>query len=281
MTARRIAASLALCLALPAAAGTLEDIRSRGAIRLGFSETKAPFSFKAPNDGQPAGFSVEMCRRVAAAVAERLAPASLRVEWVALDPESRLAAVRDRKVDIECGTTTHTLARRKLVDFSLPIYADAATVMARTAVAVNLREMNGRRVAVAENTTTLRALERVAAAGTVKPVIVKTKTLAEAFAMLKDGKVDAIGGDRTALVGTYLLGGGGDGFTVFAENLSYEPYALALRRGDADFRLLVDETLAAIYRSDEIGKIYQAWLLPLGKPSEGLAAVYAISALPE
>ena len=273
--------AFAAVAAAPAAAGTLDDIRQRGAIRLGYSETKAPFSFKAKDDGRPAGFSVELCRRVAVEVVRSLALPSTKVEWVPLDPDSRLEAVARGKVDIECGTTTATLSRRRLVDFSLPIFADSATLLGRSEAAITVPELQGKRIAVAEATTTVGALERGLAARSVKAEVVRTKTLADAFSLLKAGKVDAIAGDRTALVGTYLLGGGGEGFSVFAENLSYEPYALALRRGDADFRLLVDGVLAGLYRSGEIDAIQAAWLSPLGKPTEAVQILYLLNAVPE
>jgi ABC-type amino acid transport substrate-binding protein len=153
--------------------------------------------------------------------------------------------------------------------------------MGRAQVARNMRELNGRRVAVAAGTTTVRALESGAARARVMPEVVLTRTLAEAFELLKAGKVDAIAGDRTALVGTYLLGGSGEGLTVFAEDLSYEPYALALRRGDEDFRLLVDSVLADLYRTGEIEKVYAQWLGPLGVPGQALLAIFMLNALPE
>ncbi|MBP6317422.1 MAG: amino acid ABC transporter substrate-binding protein, partial [Rubrivivax sp.] len=67
----------ALCAAPLVQAGTLDDIRKRGAMRLGYAESKAPFSFNAKDDGQPAGFSVELCKRVAAAAMRSLGVPSL------------------------------------------------------------------------------------------------------------------------------------------------------------------------------------------------------------
>lgn len=265
----------------PAHAGTLEDIGKRGAIRLGYSETKAPFSFKAKDDGQPAGFAVELCKRVALAAVQALRVPSVKLEWVALDPSTRIDAVADGKVDIECSTTTPTLSRRERVDFSIPFFADAATLMGRSDKAIAIPELRGRRIAVAENTTTVAALERGLRARQVGAEIVKARTLAQAFGMLKAGEVDAIAGDRTALVGTFLIGGGGEGFSVFAEDLSYEPYSLVVRKGDDRFRLLVDSVLARLYRSDDIDALYAQWLLPLGKPSPALVALYLLNAMPE
>ena len=273
-----LAASIALP---PAHAGTLEDIGKRGAIRLGYSETKAPFSFKAKDDGQPAGFAVELCKRVALAAVQALRVPSVKLEWVALDPSTRIDAVADGKVAIECTTTTPTLSRRERVDFSIPFFADAATLMGRSDKAIAIPELRGRRIAVAENTTTVAALERGLRARQVGAEIVKARTLAQAFGMLKAGEVDAIAGDRTALVGTFLIGGGGEGFSVFAEDLSYEPYSLVVRKGDDRFRLLVDSVLARLYRSDDIDALYAQWLLPLGKPSPALVALYLLNAMPE
>lgn len=262
-------------------AGTLDDIRERGSIRLGYSETKAPFSFKAKDDGQPAGYSVELCKRVAVSVLKSQGLPALKVEWVPLDPSSRLEAVLMQRVDIECGTTTATLSRRREVDFSLPIFADASTLLGRASVARSLPGLAGKRIAVAEQTTTEQALQRALSAVRVPAEVVRTRTLAEGFELLKAGRVDAVAGDRTTLVGTFLLKGQADGLVLFDEALSYEPYALALRRGDAAFRLVVDTALAEVFRSGEIEAVVNRWLSPLGTLSPAVRALFQLNALPE
>ncbi|MFZ3322364.1 MAG: amino acid ABC transporter substrate-binding protein [Usitatibacter sp.] len=275
-----VATSLAasLLLASSAIAQTLADAKKRGALRLGYSETSAPFAFKG-KDGAVVGYSVELCKRIAAAVANAGGPA--KVEWVALTPATRLTAVAKGDVDIECGTTTITMSRREKVDFSLPIFVDAATVLARKTSATTLSELQGKKVAVAEGTTTVAALETGLAKRFVKAEIVMTKTVSEGFELLKAGKVDALASDRTALVGTFLQGGGAEGLIVFAEDLSYEPYALVLRKGDSEFRLAVDRVLASLYRSGQIEEIYGQWLAPLGKPGLPLISMYLLNSYPE
>ena len=265
--------------AFAAQADTLADVKKRGALRIGYSETSVPFSFK-NNEGQPSGYSVELCQRIATAIASKMG-AAVKVDWVPLDPGARLDAVAGGKVDLECGTTTVTLARREKVDFSMPIFVDAATVMARGAAAKTLAELQGKKVAVAEGTTTLPAVERALNKRFIKADIVKTKSVAEGFEMLKAGKVDALASDRTKLVGSFLQGGGAEGLGVFAEDLSYEPYAIVMRKGDAELRLLVDRVLAQIYRSGEIEGVYGRWLGPLGAPSLGLVGMYMLNSLPE
>ena len=277
---RSFAAAAALvCLAFTAQAQTLADVKKRGALRIGYSETSVPFSFK-DKDGQPAGYSVELCKRIATAIATK-AGTPVKVEWVSLTPATRLDAVATGKVDMECSTTTVTLARREKVDFSLPIFVDAATVMARGTSAKALSDLQGKKIAVADGTTTLAALESGLAKRFIKAEVVKTKTVAEGFDLLKEGKVDGLASDRTALVGTFLRGGGAEGLGVIGEDLSYEPYAIVLKKGDADMRLMVDRTLAQIYRTGEIESVYTRWLGPLGAPSVGLMGMYLLNSLPE
>lgn len=272
------AAAAGLLLAGAAHGQTLSDIKKRGTIRLGYSETSVPFSFKG-SDGTPGGYSVELCQRIATAAATASGAPDAKVEWVALTPSTRLDAVASGKVDLECGTTSITLSRREKIDFSIPIFVDASTIIARKSVASDFGGLQGKKVAVATGTTTLPALERALAKGFLKVDVVKTKTVMEGFEMLKAGKVDALAGDRTALVGTFLQGGGAEGLTVFAENLSVEPYGLVLRRNDPDFRLVVDRVIAQLYREGEIQDVYGRWLAPLGKPSDALIGLYLLNGI--
>jgi glutamate/aspartate transport system substrate-binding protein len=274
-----IAAVAVSFAAFAAQAQTLADVKKRGVLRLGYSETSVPFAFK-NNEGQPSGYSVELCQRVATAIATK-AGTAMKVEWVPLTPSTRLDAVATGKVDLECGTTTITLARREKVDFSLPIFVDASTLMARGTSGKTLAEMQGKKIAAAEGTTTLPALERALNKRFIKAEIVKTKSVAAGFDMLKAGTVDALASDRVALVGTFLQGGGAEGLGVFSEDLSYEPYALVMRKGDPEFRLMVDRVIAQIYRNGEIEAIYGRWLGPLGAPSVGLIGMYMLNSLPE
>jgi glutamate/aspartate transport system substrate-binding protein len=280
MGLHRIAvAVIAAALASAAQAGTLEDIQKRGTIRLGYSETSPPFSFKSPQ-GEVGGYSVDLCKRVAASIAQRIKAPGLKTEWVALTPATRVEAVAMGNVDLECGTTTTSLARRDRVEFSVPIFVDASTLMGRESSVATMAQVQGKKIAVAENTTTLGAVDRALARRGLKAEIVKTKTVAEGFELLRAGKVDALAGDRTVLVGTFYGAGGAQGLTVFAEDLSLEPYGLMLRRGDPDFRLAVDRALAQVYRT-EIDAVYNAWLQPLGKPTQPLLTMYLLNALPD
>src|SRR5688572_12789333 len=265
--ARWLALALAALLALPAAAQTLDKIRKQGVITLGYVDGAAPFSY-ADTGGEPQGYSVELCRAVAEAIGVQLNRPNLKKRWVRLTVQNRIEAVRQRKVDLECSTTTWTLARQRLVDFSLVTFVDGGSILARAqSDAARLADFAGRRVAVIRGTTTEKALREAIVRGGVGAEVVLVTTRDEGLERLRAGGVEGFASDRTTLIALVLKRAGGEAYSLLAEDFSIEQYALVLPRGDADFRLAVNRGLAKLYRSGEIRQVYERWLGPLGPPS--------------
>lgn len=275
-------ASLAL-LALTASgarAGTLDQVRAAGAIRLGYSPSAAPFAF-AGDDRKPLGYSVELCLAVVEAVKLRLNLPALKVQWVSLKAEERLAAVRSRRIDLECGTASQTLARRAEVDFSLPIFIDGAAMAVRVLSDVRrLADLDGGGVAVIPGTTTEKLLLSALQRDGIDAEVQRVANQEDGIAALRSGDVDAFVTDRSLLLGALVDRGVQGDFLIPQELLSYELYGLMLRRGDADFRLVVDGALAELYRSGRIYEIYDRWLGRIGQPDIGLRQLYRLNALP-
>src|SRR5882672_10787359 len=125
------ALALALSLAAPASAqtGALQKIRQSGVVTLGYIDGAAPFSFTDPS-GVPQGYSVDLCRAVVDGLRAQLKRENLKTRWVELTIQNRLDAVRRGQVDVECSTTTWTLGRQALVDFSLVTFVDGASILA-------------------------------------------------------------------------------------------------------------------------------------------------------
>ena len=272
---------LATAVALGAAAvnaQTLDKIRKTGVITLGYIDGAAPFSYVDGN-GEPQGYSVELCRTVADGVAAQLKRTGLKTRWVKLTIQNRIDAVRKGQVDLECSTTTWTLARQQLVDFSLITFVDGGSLLVKSdAQFGRMSDFSGKRIAVIGGTTT----ERVLAQRPHGAELVKIKTRDEGLALLREGQVEALASDRTALIGVVVMSRGGAGqFKLLDQDFSIEQYALMLPRGDHDFRLAVNRQLARVYRSGEIEKIYARWLGPLGPPSLLLSATYFIQTLSE
>ncbi len=271
-----------LVLSLPVAAQTLDKVRKSGVLTLGYIDGAAPFSFTDGN-GQPQGYSVDLCKAVAEGVTAQLKRQGLKVRWVKLTIQDRIDAVRTGKVDLECSTTTWTLSRQQLVDFSLVTFVDGGSLLVKSdAELARLADFGGKRIAVISGTTTERSLRAQLERRSVKVELIAIKTRDEGLALLREGQVDALASDRTALIGVVVTSGsGGAMYRLLDHDFSIEQYALMLRRGDHDFRLAVNRVLARIYRSGEIEQIYGRWLGPLGPPSMLLSATYFIQNLAE
>ena len=273
---------LATLLAFPAASQTLDNIRKQGVIRLGYVDGAAPFSWADAN-GEPQGYSVDLCRIVVDGIAEQLKRKELKVRWVKLTLQNRIDAVRKGQVDVECSTTTWTLARQRLVDFSLVTFVDGGSILTKAADD-NLRRVSdfrGRRIAVIRGTTTEKALREALSGAMVQAETVPIATRDEGLQLLREGKVDGFASDRTTLIGVVQRRAAGDAFRLLESDFSIEQYALMLPRNDADFRLAVNRALARLYRTGEIDEIYERWMGALGPPSLLLSATYFIQRLAE
>jgi glutamate/aspartate transport system substrate-binding protein len=272
-------------LSVPVSAQTLDKIRKSGVITLGYIDGAAPFSF-ADGNGQPQGYSIELCNAVAEGVAAQIKRQGLKVRWVKLTIQDRIDAVRTGKVDLECSTTTWTLSRQQLVDFSLVTFVDGGSLLVKSDAEIGkLADFGGKRIAVIKGTTTERALRDALARRTVKSELVSIKTRDEGLTLLREGQVEGLASDRTTLIGVVVMSGrdsaAAANFRLLDQDFSIEQYALMLRRNDHDWRLAVNRELARIYRSGDIQQIYARWLGPLGPPSVLLSATYFIQTISE
>jgi ABC-type amino acid transport substrate-binding protein len=279
-----LAVLVALVLAAPAAgqelSGTLKKVKDSGTLVLGYRENSPPFSFV--NEGKPVGYSVDICQRVANSVQQTLSLPNLKISWVPVTVADRMAAVASGRVDLECGSTTMTLSRQEQVDFSQMTWVDGGGLLTRQGAGVTgLSDLGGKRVAVIPGTTTEKALSEALRKRMVSAQIVPVKDHDEGRNALEAGQIDAYASDRALLVGLLLTAKNRDKLALTEEQFSYEPYGLMLRRGDAPFRLVVNRTLATLYRTQEILRIYERWFGGIGRPSNVLLVMYLINALPE
>ena len=271
----------ALAAPVLAQTGTLEKIRKQGAITMGYVEGSAPFSFTDAGK-QPQGYSVDLCREIASGIRAQLGLGSLKTRWVALTLQNRLEAVKSGRVDIECSTTTWTLGRQADVDFSLITFVDGGSILTRVeSEAGRLADFDGKRIAVITGTTTEKALKENLARRAIKAAVVTVKARDEGLRLLDERKVDGFASDRIVLIGVVLTTETRGAFKLLDEDFSIEPYALALPRGDIEYRLAVNRVLARLYRTGDIQKVYDRWLGRLGPPSVLLSAAYFIQGLAE
>jgi len=281
-----VTVTLALALtALPLAAqqesALLKRIKDSGAITLGYRDHAAPFSFRG-TDGRPAGYSVEICTRIATAIRQELKLPKLKIEWVPVDSRTRIKAVAEGKVAMECGMTTVTLTRQKEVDFSSLIFVDGGNMLFREDPALRrAADLAGKKIAVQGGTTTEQVLRRSLKAQRVDAEVVLVKTPADGLALVEDGKAAALAGDRIVLAALAPTAREPAKLQMLEQDYSYEPYAIMLPRGDVEFRLAVNRELARLFRSGEITGILNEWFGAIGSPSVLLAAMIYLNSIPE
>jgi len=173
------------------------------------------------------------------------------------------------------------LSRRQLVDFSIPTFLDGASLIVRADGPKKLNELTGRKVGVAAGTTTEESLRNSLRDAGIGAEVVAAETHRDGLAMLDEGKVSAYFADRSILLFLIKDSKAPEKLRLADDYLSVEPYALALPRGDNDFRLAVDRALSHIYRSGEIGTIFERTFGGKAKPSQILQTLYLISGLPD
>jgi ABC-type amino acid transport substrate-binding protein len=264
----------------PAPASGVDRVKQSKTLRIAYREDAPPFSF-ANSKNEPSGFIVDLCRAVGKHLAEQLAVPDLKLAYVKVTAQNRFDAIEKGQADLLCEPTSATLGRREHVDFSIATFVDGASLMVRGGGPRELQGLAGMKVGVLGGTTTETALRNSLNAAGVKAEVVLVKNHDDGLSMLDTGAIAAYFADRAILI--YLANGSSDPSKLAIANnyLTLEPYALALAHGDEAFRLEVDRALSRIYRSGEIGPLFNnAFGGNLGA-NQMLSTLYGVSALPE
>jgi len=271
---------LALLFPASAAGQTLDSVRSAGVFKIGYREDAAPYSYR-DDRGEATGYVVDLCRHVAESVAKTLDLPALDTEFVAVNARNRFEAVVTGRVHILCGPTTVTLGRRGLVDFSLLTFVDGASVIFQVDGPQNIEELGGKRVGVRAGTTTAAALERTLKAAKLKAALIPVDDHNDGVDGVRTGELAAYFADRSILASLMEKQAQPDSLRLSKRYFTYEPYALALRRGDGEFRLLVDRVLSRLYRSGRVERILFNHFSRRVQPTEILTHLYTLNGLAE
>ena len=171
---------------------TLEQIKKTGKIRLGYRQSEPPMSFL-DNNGKPAGYSIDLCARIVTGVKTKLDKPAISVEYVPVDSTNRFTALSDNKIDILCGSTTKTLSRGELVDFTQLTFVTGASLLSLASNRIdNVSTLQGKKVAVVKDTTTIVALKDALKDVLTEAEVVPVGSAADGLKALQEGKVDVV-----------------------------------------------------------------------------------------
>jgi putrescine:ornithine antiporter len=274
-----------------------EGVKKSGKLALGYYANARPFSYN-DESGKPAGYAVELCQKVAEQVKADIGMAALEIAWVAVTPQSRIAALRDGKINVLCGEPDRLSARKDMA-FSIPVFQGGIGALLRkdapAGLSQALAERPGPSGPLWRGTPTQQLLQEqtfAVVAGTpgekllaeqlgklkLTAKVAPVKDFAEGVQAVLDRKASVFFSDRSMLLDAAKRRDKAGDLTVLERRFTIAPLAFALRRGDEDARLAVDRALSRIYGAAEFRAMYTKWF---GEPDESAAAFFRASALPE
>lgn len=259
-------------------ADTLARIQQAGTIKIGYRTDARPHSYT-DAAGRPAGYIIDLCREVVAAVRNEIGAPDLKTDYITVTSENRFVAIQAGTIDLLCEPSSITISRRELVDFSLPTFIDGAGVLyQQRAPITRFEDFAGKKVGVLSGTTSETVLRDAITGLKLATRVHLVKDHIEGATLVSRGELDAYFGDRSILAMMLAGRGAPRGLQLGSRYFSYETYGLALQRGDGAFRFLVDRTLARLYRSGRANELIKS---AFGTdPDDVLQALIAINAIP-
>jgi len=263
----------------------LDRIKERGSINLGHRESSVPFSYIG-NDGKPQGYSIDLCMKFVDAIKAELEMPNLEVNLVPVTSQTRIALMANGTIDLECGSTTHNLTRRKQVDYLPTTFITGTKIASKKGSGITeIEDLEGKTVALSLGTTNEKAIKRVAAQNGINIKTIMVKDHPQGWLSLETGRADAYASDHVLLYGLISKSKNPDDYQVTGRFLSFDPYGIMVPKDDSTYRRLGEVTLADLMRSGEAAQIYDRWFNPgptkINMPmSDTLKMAFEIQALP-
>ena len=265
---RRLFATAALLLAATPAfaqetglSPTLEAIKKAQTVRLGYREASPPFSFL-DQSGRPIGYSLELCEAVVEQIGIEVDSSDLKIEYVKVTADDRIPAVIDKKIDLECGSTTANAERSKRVAFSPLMFVAGTKLMIPAAANVSgITDLKGKTIVVTKGTTNDAAIQNADKKFSLGLTIVRGEDHEQSYQMLVGGKAQAFATDDILLYGLIARHKVPDRFRVVGDYLSYEPYGIMFRKGEPQLAAVVERSFRKLATNHDLLPLYDKWFL--------------------
>jgi glutamate/aspartate transport system substrate-binding protein len=239
--------------------GTLKKAKDTGTITMGIRESSIPLSYL--NEKQePIGYHIEICNRIVDAVKKELKAPKLKVQYQTVTSQNRIPLVTNGTVDLECGSTTNNEARQKQVDFAPTTFVTNVRMAVKKQSGIgSLSELDGKLVATTTGTTSVQLMRAHEKGQKVNFKEVFGKDHADSFLLLETDRAVAFVMDDNLLAGLIATSKNPGDYAIVGEVLNIEPIAIMIRKDDAAFKKVVDDTVKGLMKSGEIDKLYAKW----------------------
>ncbi len=253
-------AAFAVTGAFAQATDTLAKVKASGTITMGVRDSSGALSYTL-GDGKYTGFHVEICERIIANV-EKAAGRKLEVKYLPVTSQNRIPLVQNGTVDIECGSTTNNATRQKDVSFLPTTFVEEVRIAVKANSGITgIAQLNGKNVATTTGTTSVQTLRKNERATGVDFKEVFGKDHADSFLLLESGRADAFVMDGAILAGNIATSKAPADFKIVGEVLSVEPIAIMVRKDDAAFKKIGDDTVRDLAKSGDLAKLWDKWFI--------------------
>jgi glutamate/aspartate transport system substrate-binding protein len=247
---------------------TLANIKRTHTVRLGYREASPPFSFL-DQANRPIGYSLELCEAIVEEIGTEVDDTNLKIDYVKVTSETRIPAVLDNKIDLECGSTTANAERAKRVAFSPLIFVAGTKLMVPKAAPVSgIADLKGKTIVVTKGTTNEQAIAAADKKFALGLTILAADDHEQSYQLLAEGKAQAFATDDILLYGLIARHKAQDKFKVVGDYLSYDPYGIMFRKGEPQLSAVVERTFRKLATNHDLVPLYQKWFmarLPTGE----------------
>lgn len=261
---------------LPQEQSTLAKIRASGTITLGYRESSIPFSYL-DDENHVIGYSQDLAKKIVERLKVELNLPNLKVNMVPITPRNRFAMIENGTIDLECGSTGNTPERQKLVAFSNSIFVVRMLLLTRKDYNIkDFSDLAGKPVVTTAGTTNVELVQKMNEEKKMGMNIIIAEDHREAFLALEDKRAMAFLMDDVLLYGERTRAIRWGDWIVTGTPQQYEAYGCIMKKNQPEFKLLVDQTIAAAMASGEVEKLYTKWFMsPI--PPNGINLDFAMS----
>lgn len=246
---------------------TLEKVARTGTFTIGTRTGSPPFAYVNKNN-EWVGFSIDLVEKAILPVLAKKVAKQIKLEKKESTPQTRIPLLTSNAVDLIAETMTDTQSRRDNVDFSLTYFVTGAQFLVKKGSPIKgIQTIGGKRVAAQQGSTNARIIRERAATAR----LLEFPDQPAAFQALVQGQVQAYTNDGIQLAGLKAKAPKPDDWAVVGEYYSYEPYGMAMRKNDSDFRQVVNVALMDAIESGKYLELYDKWFGPKGEVPYPLA----------
>ncbi|UDJ87778.1 amino acid ABC transporter substrate-binding protein [Erwinia amylovora] len=238
---------------------TLEKIAKNGVIVFGHRESSVPFSYY-DNQQKVVGYSQDYSDAIVAAIKKKLNKPDLQVKMLPVTSQNRIPLLQNGTYDFECGSTTNNIERQKQASFSNSIFVVGTRLLVKKGAAIkDFADLKGKTVVVTSGTTSEILLNKLNDEQKMGMRIVSAKDHGDSFRTLESGRAVAFMMDDALLAGERAKAKKPSEWEILGTPQSREAYGCMLRKGDSEFKKLMDDTIVQAQTSGEAAKWFDKW----------------------